>query len=77
MTNRYAARFAALILLALSWMAPAIAPAAADDGYSAQEIVDSGHMFFGSTSGGLATVIEKIFESYAPCLASATNPGCR
>nr|WP_245451167.1 EipA family protein [Pseudaminobacter arsenicus] len=32
--------------------------------YTAQEIVDSGHRFFGATSGGLATVIEKIFASY-------------
>ncbi len=32
--------------------------------YTAQEIVDSGHRFFGSTSGGLATVVEKIFSSY-------------
>ncbi len=31
--------------------------------YTAQEIVDSGHRFFGSTSGGLATVVEKIFAS--------------
>ena len=34
------------------------------DEYTAQEIVDSGHRFFGATSGGLATVIEKIFSSY-------------
>ena len=32
--------------------------------YTAQEIVDSGHRFFGATSGGLATVVEKIFASY-------------
>ena len=32
--------------------------------YTAQEIVDSGHRFFGETSGGLATVVEKIFSSY-------------
>jgi len=32
--------------------------------YTAQEIVDSGHKFFGETSGGLATVVEKIFASY-------------
>jgi len=32
--------------------------------YSAQEIVDSGHRFFGSASGGLASAIEKIFSSY-------------
>ncbi|ESX78726.1 hypothetical protein X759_15180 [Mesorhizobium sp. LSHC420B00] len=32
--------------------------------YTAQEIVDSGHKFFGATSGGLATVVEKIFATY-------------
>ena len=32
--------------------------------YTAQEIVDSGHRFFGATSGGLATVVEKIFATY-------------
>lgn len=32
--------------------------------YSAQEIVDTGHRFFGSTSGGLASVVENIFSSY-------------
>jgi len=32
--------------------------------YTAQEIVDSGHKFFGATSGGLATVVERIFASY-------------
>ena len=29
-----------------------------------QEIVDSGHSFFGSTSGGMATAIEKVFSTY-------------
>jgi hypothetical protein len=29
-----------------------------------QEIVDAGHGFFGSTSGGLAKVVERAFESY-------------
>ena len=32
--------------------------------YSAQEIVDAGHGFFGSTSGGLAKLVEKAFKSY-------------
>jgi hypothetical protein len=32
--------------------------------YTAQEIIDSGHRFFGATSGGLATVVEKVFSSY-------------
>jgi hypothetical protein len=53
-----AAAFAAL-LLAL--------PAQAQQGgnqYSMQEIVDAGHGFFGSTSGGLAKVVERAFESY-------------
>ncbi len=39
------------------------APASANE-YTAQEIVDSGHQFFGATSGGLATVVEKIFSTY-------------
>jgi hypothetical protein len=39
-------------------------PAYAENGYTVQEIVNSGHSFFGSTSGGLATVVEKIFSTY-------------
>lgn len=38
--------------------------ARASETYSAQEIIDSGHSFFGQTSGGLATVVEKVFSSY-------------
>lgn len=43
------------------------APASAQQNgsqYSIQEIVDAGHGFFGSTSGGLAKVIEKAFSQY-------------
>ena len=32
--------------------------------YSMQEIVDAGHSFFGSTSGGLAKVVEAAFQKY-------------
>ncbi|MDO9415086.1 MAG: EipA family protein [Pararhizobium sp.] len=32
--------------------------------YSVQEIIDAGHGFFGSTSGGLAKVVERAFEQY-------------
>lgn len=39
-------------------------PARANDAYTFQEIVDSGHSFFGATSGGLASVVEQIFASY-------------
>ena len=38
--------------------------ARANEQYTAQEIVDSGHRFFGATSGGLATLVEKVFSSY-------------
>jgi len=47
---------------------PAYAPAApapqAGQTYTADEIVQAGHGFFGQISGGLATVIEKAFSSY-------------
>jgi hypothetical protein len=39
-------------------------PARAENDYTMDEIVNAGHSFFGSTSGGLATVIEKIFAQY-------------
>ncbi len=32
--------------------------------YTMAEIVDTGHRFFGATSGGLASAVEKIFASY-------------
>lgn len=41
-----------------------VAPARAADQYGPQEIVDAGHRFFGSTTGGLATLVEKIFAQY-------------
>lgn len=56
-----------LLAVAVAAVALAIslqAPARANQSYTAQEIVDSGHQFFGTTSGGLATVIEQIFASY-------------
>ena len=55
-------RIAALIMALVGGIAVAT-PSRAEE-YTAQEIVDSGHRFFGATSGGLATVIEKIFSSY-------------
>jgi hypothetical protein len=32
--------------------------------YTVQEIIDAGHSFFGSTSGGLAKVVENAFDRY-------------
>ncbi len=40
------------------------AAAAPNNHYTAQEIVDAGHSFFGSTSGGLAKVVERAFQQY-------------
>jgi hypothetical protein len=53
---------AAVIGLAFA-MSRASAPARASE-YSAQEIIDAGHRFFGATSGSVATVVEKLFSSY-------------
>ena len=55
----------ALLFAALAG-APLAAPAQASSGqtYTAQEILDSGHHFFGSTAGGLASVVEELFSSY-------------
>lgn len=61
---RRLAGFAAVTLMLTALIAGNSTDARAAETYSAQEIVDSGHRFFGSTSGGLATLVEKIFSSY-------------
>ena len=43
---------------------PLSGPALAQENFTAQEIVESGHRFFGATSGGLATLVEKAFSVY-------------
>lgn len=49
----------------VSFILPVRQATAAPDGqYSAQEIVDAGHSFFGSASGGLAKVVERAFQQY-------------
>ena len=58
-------RLAAIALVAVGIFASGRAAHAQDGGqYTAQEIVDAGHSFFGSASGGLAKVVEKAFEQY-------------
>ncbi|PZM14043.1 DUF1134 domain-containing protein [Rhizobium tubonense] len=56
----------AMLLVALLGLplAPREASATNNGEYSVQEIVDAGHNFFGSTSGGLAKVVETAFERY-------------
>jgi hypothetical protein len=46
----------------IAGLAAAVTAAQANDQFTAQEVVDSGHKFFGATSGGLATVVEKVFS---------------
>ena len=54
------------VFLLLSVLAAGLATSgsARAESYTAQEIIESGHRFFGATAGGLATVIEKAFASY-------------
>ncbi len=61
--DRTFVRFAAIVLI-LSGLTGVSASALQAQEYTAQEIIDSGHKFFGATSGGLATVVEKAFASY-------------
>jgi hypothetical protein len=52
------------MMIALAGFYGVSASASQAQEYTAQEIIDSGHKFFGATSGGLASVVEKIFASY-------------
>lgn len=63
MSMAAAARALAFSTALVGAMALTAASARASE-YTMQEIVDSGHRFFGATSGGLATVVEKVFASY-------------
>jgi hypothetical protein len=56
--------FAAFLMGVFLLLSLSADPARAENGYTMNEIVDAGHTFFGSTSGGLATVIEQIFSRY-------------
>lgn len=58
------AGFGLLALLLVPAMAQAQQASSNNGGYTIQEIVDAGHGFFGSTSGGLAKVVERAFQSY-------------
>ncbi|WP_075291347.1 DUF1134 domain-containing protein [Pararhizobium arenae] len=55
---------AVTFLAVLGLLQPANAQSASGTQYSMQEIVDAGHGFFGSTSGGLAKVVERAFQNY-------------
>lgn len=57
-------RFCAVVLTVLAVFMLGSAHARADNTYSPNEIIDAGHSFFGSTSNGMASLIEKIFSRY-------------
>ncbi len=61
------ARYLTALIAACASIWLAAVPAAAQDTssqYSLQEVVDAGHGFFGSTSGGLAKVVENAFQKF-------------
>src|SRR5262245_20552128 len=59
------ARLGMIAAMVAGMMLPArYAAAAANEEYSMQEVIDEGHRFFGSTSGGLAKVVEAAFQRY-------------
>ncbi|MBP0617233.1 DUF1134 domain-containing protein [Jiella mangrovi] len=57
----------AAALIGLAAAASAVAPATAQvarDGYTMDEVINTGQQFFGTASGGLAQLIERAFQSY-------------
>ncbi len=54
----------ATMLLLAGLVSVAQAQSTGSGQYSLQEIIDAGHGFFGSTTGGLAKVVERAFERY-------------
>jgi hypothetical protein len=57
-------RVFATLMAVFSLLSVAHAQSANGSQYTMQEIVDAGHGFFGSTSGGLAKVVENAFSQY-------------
>ena len=55
---------AVTVFTLLGCLVSAQAQSAGGNQYTMQEIVDAGHGFFGSTSGGLAKVVERAFQNY-------------
>jgi hypothetical protein len=58
-------KFAAAAVVATALATATIPESAyAQEQYTSNEIIESGHAFFGQTSGGLASVVEKVFSQY-------------
>ncbi|MBD8893749.1 DUF1134 domain-containing protein [Roseibium litorale] len=56
--------FSAIVTAAVLLAVPLSASAQSGQTYKQDEIVKTGHEFFGSVSGGLASVVEKAFAKY-------------
>lgn len=66
-TSTALARFASMVFAVIAAALLCAGPVSAQQSsnhYSAQEIIDAGHGFFGSASGGLAKVVENAFQKY-------------
>lgn len=61
---RFLSRAFVALGLALAVAQVQAPPAAANSEFTAQEIIDKGHEFFGAASGGVAAAIETIFARY-------------
>ena len=61
-SHKFIGLFRLLALFTL-FIAPGLsANAQSNDRYTIEEIIDAGHSFFGSTTGGLAKVVEQAFQ---------------
>jgi len=65
-TRSFTIMFTTVVALAIAAVVSSSDKARANAGqaFTAQEILDSGHHFFGTTAGGLASVVEQVFASY-------------
>jgi hypothetical protein len=62
---KHLAKIGALLLaLLVPLSAPSFAQGSLSDTYSGEELVESGHQFFGSASQGLASVVEKAVSQF-------------
>lgn len=59
-----ARRLGAVVLTVMAVFMLGSAQARANNTYSPNEIINAGHSFFGSTSSGMASLVEKIFSKY-------------
>ena len=57
-------RLAILLALLTAFAAPAFAQGSLSDTYSGDDLVQSGHQFFGSASQGLASVVEQAVSQF-------------